>query len=69
MLIKSWRRNYAPHVILIVVLQAGFVVAKLTSLLTWHWLLIFAPVLLTATIFAVFLFTAMVIMTLSDERR
>ncbi|KKL08701.1 hypothetical protein LCGC14_2573240 [marine sediment metagenome] len=69
MLIKSWRRNYAPHVTLIVVLQAGFVVAKLEGILDWHWLLVFAPVLLTATIFAVFLFTAMVIMTSSDERR
>ena len=66
MLIKSWKRRYAPRIMLIVALQAGFIIAKLAGILTWHWLLIFAPTLLTATIFVVFLFMATVIMILSD---
>lgn len=66
MLIKSWKRRYALRIMLIVALQAGFIIAKLASILDWHWLLIFAPTLLIATIFAVFLFIAMVMMALSD---
>lgn len=69
MLIKSRKRSYAPRIMLIVGLQGGFIVAKVEGILNWHWLLVFAPVLFIGTVLVIFLFIAMVIMTLSDERR
>ena len=66
MLIKSFSRHFAVRALVIIIIQLGFIWAKLAGILTWHWLLIFAPTLLTATIFTIFLFMAMVIMILSD---
>ena len=66
MLIKSFNRHFVVRVLVIIIIQLGFIWAKLAGLLTWHWMLIFAPLLLTAMIVAVFLFIAMIIMKLSD---
>ena len=66
MLIKSLSRHFVVRALVMVIIQLGFIWAKLAGILNWHWLLIFAPTLLTATIFTIFLFMAMVIMILSD---
>ncbi len=66
MLIKSFSRHFVVRALVIIIIQLGFIWAKLTGILTWHWMLIFAPTLLTATILAVFLFITMIIMKLSD---
>ena len=55
MLIKSWKRHYAPRAMLIIGLQGGFIMAKLTGLITWHWLWVFAPLLITAMVLIIFL--------------
>lgn len=66
MLIKSFSRHFVVRALVIIIIQLGFIWAKLAGILTWHWLLIFAPLLLTGVVFAIFLFIAMVVMILSD---
>ena len=55
MLLKSFGRHFAVRALIIVAIQVGFIVAKLIGLLTWHWLLIFAPFLFTGVILAIYL--------------
>lgn len=67
MLIKSFGRHFAVRVLIIAAIQVGFIVAKLTVLLTWHWLLVFAPLIITYTVLLIFLFMAGVIAILSND--
>ncbi len=69
MLIKSFSRHFAVRVLVIIIIQLGFIWAKLAGLLAWHWLLIFAPLLFIGFVLAVFFFIGMVFLILSDERR
>jgi len=67
MLIKGFPRHFMLRALIIATIQAGFIVAKLTGLLAWHWLLIFVPLLLISTILAIFLFIITMITILSDK--
>lgn len=66
MLIKSFNRHFVVRALVIIIIQLGFIWAKLAGILTWHWTLIFAPVLLTGTILAVVLCVAALFIFLSD---
>jgi len=67
MLLKSWKRRQALRILLVIGLQVAFIVAKLTGILAWPWLWVFAPLLLTGTVLLVFLFTAGVIVILIGD--
>ena len=67
MLIKSFSRHFMLRALIIFAVQVAFIVAKLTGLLTWHWLWVFAPLLITYIVLLVFLFMAGVIAILSND--
>lgn len=58
MIIRTWKRRYAPRVMLIVGLQGGFIMAKLEGILDWQWLWVFTPLLLTVAVMVIFLCVA-----------
>ena len=66
MLIKSFGRHFAMRALIIFAVQVAFIVAKLTGLLTWHWLLVFAPFIFTGVILAIVLCVATLLMIMSD---
>ncbi len=66
MLIKSFSRHFVVRALVIIIIQLGFIWAKLAGLLTWHWMFVFAPLLFTSFVLAVFFFLGMVFLILSD---
>lgn len=67
MLIKSRTRFYLVRAAAIVTVQLGFVVAKLTGLLTWSWVWVFMPVLITGVILAIALCAAAFLILISGN--
>jgi len=67
MLIKSRARFYLTRVLAIVTVQVGFIVAKLTGLLGWPWLLVMAPFLITGAILAIVLCVATLLVLMSGD--
>ena len=66
MLIKSFGRHFIVHALVIFAVQVAFIVAKLTGLLAWHWLLVFAPFLITGAVLAIVLCVAALFAFMSD---
>ena len=66
MLIKSFGRHFMVRTLIIFAIQVGFIVAKLTGLITWHWLLVFAPFLFTSFVLAIYLCFAVFIALITD---
>jgi len=54
MLIKSFGRHFAVRALIIIIIQVAFIVAKLAGPLTWPWLWVFAPLLFTGVILAIY---------------
>ena len=61
MLLKSWKRHYAPRILLIIGLQVAFIVAKLTGLLTWPWVWVFSPFIILVAVIIVAAFIVLLI--------
>jgi len=66
MLIKSFNRHFVVRALIIATIQVGFIVAKLTGLLAWHWLWVFAPFLFTGTMLAIYLCIMAFIILISE---
>ena len=66
MLIKSFGRHFLLRALIIAAIQVGFIVAKLTGLITWHWLWVFAPFLFTGTVLAIYLCFAVFIALITE---
>jgi len=66
MLIKSFGRHFLLRTLIIVAIQVGFIVAKLIGLLTWHWLLVFAPLLFTSFVLGIYLCFVVFIILITD---
>jgi hypothetical protein len=58
MIIKTFGRHFVVRALVIIIIQLGFIWAKLGGLLTWQWLWVFTPLLLTAAVLAIFLCVA-----------
>ena len=67
MLMKSRSNRYLLRAAIIAAIQVGFIVTKLTGLLPWHWLWVFAPLLLTAAAMGIVLFVAAFIILISGN--
>lgn len=65
MLIKSRNRFYLVRAAAIVTVQLGFVVAKLTGLLTWPWVWVFVPLIFTGVILAIALCAAALVILMT----
>jgi len=55
MLIKSFGRHFVVRTLVIIIIQLGFIWAKFAGIITWPWLWIFVPLLITGTILAIVL--------------
>ncbi len=66
MLIKSFSRHFVVRALVIIIIQLGFIWAKLAGLLTWQWLLVFAPFLFAGFVLAIYLCFAVFIILITD---
>ncbi len=67
MLMKTRNNRYLLRAAVIVAIQAGFIVAKLVGLLTWHWLWVFAPLFFTGVILLIVLIIAAILILFSGN--
>lgn len=66
MIVKRRRERYLIRFALIGAIQVGFIVAKLTGVLAWHWALILSPTLACIGIFAAVFIVAVLIVTITE---
>jgi len=65
MLIRPWYRRYVRPATIIVIIQLGFIVAKLTGLLAWPFSWVFSPFILTGIILVAVIIAAAFIVLLT----
>lgn len=67
MIIKTFGRHFVARMLIILTLQLAFVVAKFIGLLTWPWIWVMVPFLVTGTVLAIVLCVAAFLILLSGD--
>jgi len=61
MIIKTFGRHFALRLLIILIVQLAFVVAKFIGLLTWPWAWVFSPFIILVAVIIVAAFIVLLI--------
>lgn len=67
MIIKTFGRHFVLRILIILTIQLTFVVAKFIGLLTWPWVWVMVPFLITGTVLGIVLCIAAVLILISGD--
>jgi hypothetical protein len=66
-IIKTFGRHFVLRILIILTIQLTFVVAKFIGLLTWPWVWVMVPFLITGTVLGIVLCIAAVLILISGD--